>query len=113
MIDTMLEGTGALDGKGRLELALWRLFQMVGCSQEEILEVHWTFLVHPEDHSLVRAQDESRKGFQSSSYMRRLVHHKNGMPIVVLISWVRQFDDQDMYTSIVGNNTDITKRKQA
>jgi PAS domain S-box-containing protein len=112
LIDTMPEGMGVLDEKGQLEFGNPRLLRLLGYSSEEILGIHWTSLVHPDDHSVVRAQGKSRKKGQSSTYECRLLR-KDGTHIPVLISWARRFDDRGQYEGTVGIIADITERKRA
>ena len=112
LIDTMSEGMGVLNEKGQLEFANPRLFKLLGYSSEEMLGIHWTSFVHPDDHSIVRAQGASGKKGRSSTYECRLLR-KDGTPIPVLISWALRFDDQGQYKGTVGIITDITERKQA
>ncbi len=111
LIDTMSEGMGVLDEKGRLEFGNRRLFQMLGYSSEESVGMHWTSLVHPDYHSVVRAQGASGKDAQSSTYECQLVR-KDGTPVPVLISWAPRLDDQDKYKGNVVIVTDLTERKR-
>ncbi len=111
LIDTMSEGMGVLDEKGQLEFGNRRLFQMLGYSLEESVGMHWTSLVHPDDHGVMKAQGASGKNPRSSSYECRMLC-KGGTSVPVLISWAPRFDDQGQQRGSVGIVTDLTERKR-
>jgi PAS domain S-box-containing protein len=112
LIDTMPDGMGVLDERGRVEFANRRLLQLLGYSLQESLGTHWTSLIHPSDHSLVRAQRRSRKSARPSTYECRVLR-RNGDAIPVLISWAPRLDGKRQYQGAIGIVTDITERKEA
>ncbi|NVL92298.1 MAG: PAS domain S-box protein [Desulfobacterales bacterium] len=112
LIDTMSEGLGVLDETGRLEFANRKLLHLLGYSSQEGMGKHWSSLVHPDDHGLMRAQGSSGKDARPSSYECRLLR-KGGTSVPVLISWAPRFDDRGQQKGSVGIVTDLTERKRA
>jgi PAS domain S-box-containing protein len=95
----------------KLRFANRRLAEMLGYTREELLEIPFLNLVHPEDEEFAREQTRLRaSGEQPTRPYQYRIMTKGGD-----IMWVEAFGTLITYqgrTAVLGNVIDITERKQ-
>jgi PAS domain S-box-containing protein len=111
LIEKMREGVWTGDVEGYTTFINPQTAEMLGYTQEEMLEMHWTKLVPPEEHEKIREIDATREDGVSSTY-ETIFLRKDGDILPVMISGTPLFTSSGTYRGTMAVFTDISESKQ-
>ncbi|MHA2271193.1 MAG: PAS domain S-box protein [Candidatus Hodarchaeales archaeon] len=111
LVEKLQEGIISFDKEGLITFANPRLAEMVGYSQDELLDLHWTTLFPPEEHESVREEASKRVKGLSTSYESALLT-KTGDIIPIMASGTPLFSPEGIHRGSIGIFTDISRLKQ-
>ena len=112
MIQSMAEGIAIEDSDGFFTFVNPAAAEMLGYTPREMVGLHWTDIIPPDQQSIVRAADERRQRGEADRYELELVH-QDGHRISALVSGTPRFDADASYAGTMAVFTNITERKQA
>jgi PAS domain S-box-containing protein len=107
---SMAEGIVVDDADGRIIFANPSAIRMMGYPQEELLGLHWSEYIPPEQHDKVVEANRRRARGQSDTYEIELVR-KGGARFPVLVSGIPRFE-RGGFAGTMAVFTDIAERKQ-
>jgi two-component system phosphate regulon sensor histidine kinase PhoR len=106
IIQNMADGLLIVDVDGIVFFTNPAAESFLGYDPGEIIGVHWTMLVPPEQHHIVQTANEQRQHQEISQYEIDLLH-KNGQRLPVLISVSPRYEG-GMFTGTLAVFTDVT-----
>jgi PAS domain S-box-containing protein len=111
IVQNMAEGVAVLDEAGYITFVNPAMVSMWGYEERELMGRHWSEIVPPDQHHIVRAAYKRRLRGDSDSYE---VEHmrKNGTRFVTLVSGSPRFENGKL-TGTFAVFTDITELKKA
>ena len=112
LIETATEGIWILDAEARTTYVNEKMAEMLGYSQEEMIDrFAWDF-ADEEGKAILKMNMEKRRQGINETYEFKLMC-MDGSPLWVLISAKSFFNKDSKFTGSLGMFTDITKRKEA
>ncbi|MFW9914793.1 MAG: PAS domain S-box protein [Candidatus Thorarchaeota archaeon] len=111
LIEKMREGVWTGDAEGYSTFINPQTAEMLGYTQNEMLGMHWTKLVPPEEHDKIREIDATREHGVSSTYEAVLLR-KDGYNLPVIISGTPLFTSSGAFRGTMAVFTDISELKQ-
>ena len=112
LIETATEGIWILDAEARTTYVNEKMAEMLGYSQEEMIDrFAWDF-ADEEGKTILKMNMEKRRQGINETYEFKLMC-MDGSPLWVLISAKSFFNKDSKFTGSLGMFTDITKRKEA
>jgi PAS domain S-box-containing protein len=111
IVQNMAEGVAVMDAQGSVTFANPALAAMWGCRPEELMGKHWTEIVPPDQHSIIRAADERRLSGESDRYEVQQVR-KDGTRFRTLVSGTPRFEE-GKFVGTMAVITDITQLAEA
>jgi PAS domain S-box-containing protein len=112
LLSDMSEGIGQISLQERFIFVNQAFANIVGYSQEELMDSDSIAVIHPDDVERIRAETELRKQGITSTYQVRLVR-KDGDIRIVRISAIPSRDDDGNIEGTVAIINDITERVKA
>ncbi|MCP4537176.1 MAG: response regulator [Chloroflexi bacterium] len=110
IIQSMTEGIIIDDTDGVLTFVNPAAAEMLGYTPNELVGLHGTVIVPPDQRSIVQAADERRMRGEADRYELELMR-KDGQRIFVLVSGTPRFDTEGHFTGTMPVLTNITERK--
>jgi PAS domain S-box-containing protein len=107
----MIEGIVVDDAEGRIIFANPAAIRMLGYSQEELLGLHWSDYIPPDQHERVIQANARRARGESDAYEIEVLR-RDGQRLPVLVSGSPRFDRGD-FAGTLAAFTDISQRKQS
>ncbi len=111
IIQNMAEGIVVQDAEGYFTFVNPTVADMLGYGPEEMVGLHWTAIVPPDQQPIVEAADERRMRGEADRYELELVR-RDGRAVSVLVSASPGFEE-DRFAGILTVFTNITDRKRA
>lgn len=113
IVQNMAEGIAVQDREGYFTFANPAGANMLGYAAEELIGMHWTSIVPPDQQSLVQAADERRMRGESDRYEVELLR-RDGARLPILVSGCPRFDsERGQFTGTLAVFTDISERAHA
>jgi PAS domain S-box-containing protein len=112
IIQSMAEGIIVDDVEGVFTFVNPAAANMLGFTTEELVGMHWTEVIPPDQQPIVRAADQRRMSGHADRYELEQVC-KDGKRISVLVSGSPRIDKENLFTGTMAVFTDITERMQA
>ena len=112
IIESMVEGIVVQDAEGIFTFANPAAATLLGYTLDELLGLHWTDIIPPDQHPIVEAADERRKRGVADRYEVELLRN-DGQLISSLTSGSPRFDANGQFAGTMAVFTDITERKNA
>ncbi len=112
--ETSAAGMALHDLDGRYLKVNETFCDILGYSEQEILQLNWRDLTHPDDVEATEALDkDSIEGSEHKFIMEKRYVHKDGQVVWARVSSSVLYDSNDEPNLILGQIHDITARKQA
>jgi|CXWL01.1.fsa_nt_gi PAS domain S-box-containing protein len=112
LVNTMQEGLGVQDSRGRITFVNGRLCEMVGYSPEELIGRPVSFLFDGDNLRILTDQMARRRTGEHQSF-EIAWRCKNGSSVDTLIAPSPQFDETGAYVGSVAVITDVSNLKRA
>lgn len=110
LIETMTEAIGIVDKEGALTYANKRAYELLGCSENDLIGHRLSEFLHESSKQTFLDQMSQRPNRSSKSYELTWVS-KNGEIIHTLVSSQSLFDSNGKFKGSLATATDITDRK--
>ena len=111
IVQNMAEGIAVLDASGRVTFVNPAMVAIWGYEEKELMGRHWTEIVPPDQHHIVREAYKRRLRGDSGYYEVEHVH-KNGTRFATLVSGSPRFENDEL-AGTFAVFTDITELKKA
>ena len=112
IIESMAEGIVVQDAEGVFTFANPAAAMMLGYALDELVGLHWTDIIPPDQRPIVEAVDERRKRGVADRYEVELLR-KDSQRVSSLTSGSPRFDANGVFAGTMAVFTDITERKHA
>ncbi len=112
IIKSMTEGIAVENRDGYFTFVNPAASTLLGYAPEEIIGLHWTDLIPPDQQPIVQAVNERRKRGEANHYELDLLR-QDGERISTLVSGIPRYDVEGNFIGTMAVFTDITNRKRA
>jgi PAS domain S-box-containing protein len=111
IVQSMVEGIAVQDANGVITFVNPAAATLLGYTSDELVGLHWTAIVPPDQHPIVHAADERRMRGKGDRYELGMVR-QDGRRISILVSGSPRFDAEGHFNGTMAVFTDITERKR-
>ncbi len=111
IVQSMVEGIAVQDANGVITFVNPAAATLLGYTSNELVGLHWTAIVPPDQQPTVHAADERRLRGEADRYELGMVR-QDGCRISVLVSGSPRFDAEGHFNGTMAVFTDITERKR-
>ncbi|MBN1936902.1 MAG: PAS domain-containing protein [Anaerolineae bacterium] len=111
VVQTMAEGIVVQDAEGYIVWANPAACALTGYALDELIGLHWTVIIPPKQHEIVRAADERREQGQSDRYELNLLCRDKTQK-AILASGSPWFDAAGRFGGTMAVFTDITAQQE-
>jgi two-component system cell cycle sensor histidine kinase/response regulator CckA len=111
IIQSIAEGIVVADADGDFTFVNPAAATLLGYAPDELVGLHWTAIIPPDQQPIVQAADERRMRGEADHYELELVR-KDDQRVSVLVSGGPHFDAEGHFAGTMATFTDITDRKQ-
>jgi len=112
LLDSMSEGLLQVDTEDRILFVNNCLCEMVGYSQEELIDTDWSLLLLDEGRDFIKTVNERRRKGIADTY-EICLKKKSGELIWTMVGGVPMVNAEGVVSGSMGVFTDITERKRA